>query len=221
MEIDLMRLLNAMLRKWKILVAAVLVFAIGAFVFTKFFVTPMYKSDSIVYVKTSNAQLTYQSFTLAQDLVKTYAVLMKTDGILSDVVTQIEGKTNKEYSLSQIKSMLSVSGIDETEVMRISILCADPHDAQIIADQVVASAEPVIVETVNAQRFTVVTNATLPLSPASPNLTKNIMLAVIIALVLSGGIIVLIEILDKRIKDKQSLIGIIDTPVIGVIPTAN
>lgn len=216
-----MRLLNALLRKWKILVAAVLVFAIGAFVFTKFFVTPMYKSDSIVYVKTTNSQLTYQTFTLAQDLVKTYAVLMKTDGILSDVVTQIEGKTNKEYSLSQIKSMLSVSGIDETEVMRISILCADPHDAQIIADQVVASAEPVIVETVNAQRFTVVTNATLPLSPASPNLTKNIMLAVIIALVLSGGIIVLIEILDKRIKDKQGLIGIIDAPVIGVIPTAN
>ena len=221
MEIDLMRLFKALLSKWKMIIASMIVFAIGALIATKFFITPMYRSDSIVYVKVTNSTATIQTITLAQDLVNTYAVLMKTDGILSDVVTQIEGTTNKEYSLSQIKSMLSISGINETEVMRISVLCADPHDAQIIADPVVASAEPVIVETVNAQKFTIVTNATLPISPASPNLTNNIIISMVIAFVLVGGAIILIEILDKRIKDKFSLEGVIDAPVIGVIPTAN
>lgn len=220
MEIDLMKILKAVVARWKCVIAVALVFAIGAFVATRYFITPMYRSDSVVYVKVTNSQVTLQTITLAQDLVKTYAVLMKTDGILSDVVTQIEGKTNHEYSLSQIKSMLSISSINETEVMRVSVLCADPHDAQIIADQVVASAEPVIVETVSAQRFTVVTNATLPISPASPNLAKNMVLAVAIALLLSVAVIALIEILDKRIKEKDDLRDIIDAPVIGVIPSA-
>lgn len=104
--------------------------------------------------------------------------------------------------------------------MKVSVLCADPHDAQIIVDQVVASAEPIIVDTVNAQKFTVVTNATLPLTPSSPNLVKNIIISVFFSLLLSCGLIALAEILDKRIKDKDSLIGVIDAPVLGVIPSS-
>ncbi len=75
-----------------------------------------------------------------------------------------------------------------------------------------------ILESMENGGFTLVEQATPPLSPFSPQSVRNAILAVIIGLVLGLGLAFLLEYLDRRIKDERTLEKIIGAPVLAGIP---
>ena len=81
-----------------------------------------------------------------------------------------------------------------------------------------ASAEPVIADIMKIKSFEVLDYASLPASPSSPSMIRNIAVAVLLALVLSCVGLILLEMLDKRVKDPGVLSDTLDVPLIGVIP---
>lgn len=64
----------------------------------------------------------------------------------------------------------------------------------------------------------VIDDAHIPGSPIRPNLSLNIAIAAIFALMLAVGIIFLIEFLDNTIKNENELEKASDMPVLGIIP---
>ena len=219
MEMDLKKILGAVARGWKIVVASVAAFAVLTVIVTQFFLTPMYTSNTSVYIKLDDSSaITQTNLNLARSIVDTYDVILESDTVLNDVCDKIKGRTSKDYSMAEIKSMKTSGSINGTEVVRISITCADPEDAQIIADQLVASAEPVIADIMKIKSFEVLDYASLPASPSSPSMIRNIAVAVLLALVLSCVGLILLEMLDKRVKDPSVLSDTLGVPLIGVIP---
>lgn len=224
MEIDVTKLFRVLLKGWKIITLTVVVFLAVAFVYTEFFATPMYKSTSLIYVRPGDAvNTTAGSVTVARDLVPTYRALIDSDQVMSQVKASLEDPSRAEkphykYSISQIRSMKAVTSVEDTEVVKVTVTCADPHDAQLIVDQIIASSEPVITTAIRAEAFQVIDWGTLPSSPSSPNMSKNLLLAFLAAMVLSCGGLILNSLLDKRIKDQQILTEVLSVPVIGIIP---
>lgn len=64
----------------------------------------------------------------------------------------------------------------------------------------------------------VVEDAHLPNSPIKPNLILNLAVAALLALMLSVGIIFLLDYLDNTIKNEDQLEEISELPVLGIIP---
>lgn len=64
----------------------------------------------------------------------------------------------------------------------------------------------------------VIDDAYLPENPIKPNLMLNLAVAVLLALMLSVGIIFLLDYLDNTIKNEDDLQQISDLPVLGIIP---
>ena len=58
----------------------------------------------------------------------------------------------------------------------------------------------------------------LPESPVSPNKTMNIAIAFLLGLMVSVGLVFLIEYLDNTYKSKEQLEKELDIPVLGTIP---
>lgn len=224
MEIDVSKIFRVLLNGWKVIVLVVAAFLAVAFVYTEFIATPMYKSTSLIYVRPGDAVATTSgNVTVARDLVPTYRALIDSDQVMSQVKASLEDPNREilphySYSVSQLRAMKSVTAVDDTEVVKITVTCADPHDAQLIVDQIIASSEPVITSAIRAQAFEVIDWGTLPGSPSSPSLKKNLLIAFLAGVVVSCGALILIDLLDRRIKDQRALSNALEVPVIGVIP---
>ena len=58
----------------------------------------------------------------------------------------------------------------------------------------------------------------LPENPVSPNKTMNIAIAFLLGLMVSVGLVFLLEYLDNTYKNKEQLEKGLDIPVLGTIP---
>lgn len=66
--------------------------------------------------------------------------------------------------------------------------------------------------------FEIAETAEIPLSPFSPKLTSSILLSLFVGLLLGSGLAFLLEALDKRIKDEDSLEREFGLPVLASVP---
>lgn len=220
-ELDLRLLVLALMRKlWLIVLCAVLL-AAAAFGYTKYFVTPMYRASVTIYVNNnrlnvegSTATLTTSDLSVAQRLVSTYVITLKSDRVLNKVAQELD----VQMSASQIRGMISAEAVDNTEVFNVTITNADPALAAQIANAVAKVAPDEISEIVVGSSTKIIDYATVPKSPSSPNVMRNTALGAVIGIVLAAVIAILQELLDVRVREEQDVVRISDAPILGRIP---
>ena len=75
---NVIELLDAMIRRWWVILIAVIVGAVLMFVYTRFFVTPLYQSSVSFYVNNgqrSEDKISTSDISASQSLVDTYIVI--------------------------------------------------------------------------------------------------------------------------------------------------
>lgn len=220
-ELDLRLLLLALMRKlWLIVLCAVIIGA-AAFGYTKYFVTPMYRASVTIYVNNnrlnvegSTATLTTSDLSVAQRLVSTYVITLKSDRVLNKVAQELDVK----LSASQIRGMISAEAVDNTEVFNVTITNADPALAAQIANAVAKVAPDEISEIVVGSSTKIIDYATVPKAPSSPNVMRNTALGAVIGIVLAAVIAILQELLDVRVREEQDVTRLSEAPILGRIP---
>lgn len=204
---------------WIVALCAVLG-ALLLFIYSSFFVTPMYVSTAKMYVYNNdrpNAQISAGDLSASQQLITTYIAIMQSDSVMQQVAKEV----NLGYSASQIRSMFSASPINETEIFKISIRCSNPEHAQKIANAILKIAPDPIKNTVKAGSVEIVDPATLPAYPSSPNVKAEVLKGFIGGAVLSLGVLVAINFLDRRIHNDEDITDSYKLPVLGIIPEIN
>ena len=220
-ELDLRLLMLALMRKlWLIVLCAVVIGAV-AFGYTKYFVTPKYTASVTIYVNNNRlniegntAALTASDISVAQRLVSTYVITLKSDRVLNKVAQELDMK----LSADRIRSMISASAVENTEVFEVRITHTDPATAAQIANAIAKVAPEEISEIVVGSSTKIIDYATVPSSPSSPNVTRNTALGAIIGVALAVVIAVLQELLDLRVREEQDVTRLSDAPILGRIP---
>ena len=64
----------------------------------------------------------------------------------------------------------------------------------------------------------VLTQAEAPLEPSTPKILLNTLLSIFIGTLLAVGIALLLELMDRRIRNVDDVVTALDLPVIGVMP---
>lgn len=220
-QIDLKRLVDALLRKaWALVLAAVLGASI-ALVGTALFITPQYQSSAMFYVNNGSLSIGNASLSLSagdisasRGLVDTYIVILKTRETLNDVIDY----AGVDMTYDQLDSMISAAAVDDTEIFRVTITHPDPETAQKLADAVshiFPKRIDSIIESTSAQ---VVDSAIVPSKPSSPSYTKNTMLGFVIGLVLVAVVVVIRELLDISIRVEEDITRVCAHPVLATVP---
>jgi capsular polysaccharide biosynthesis protein len=75
-----------------------------------------------------------------------------------------------------------------------------------------------IIEIKDADAVRVVDPATLPDKSSSPNVLQNTAIGFTLGLMIGIMTVLIIEMLDKRIKDEDDLLKHYDVPILGIIP---
>ena len=218
-EIDILRLAKALWHRAWALVLAMLVFGGGAYAYARFAIVPLYRATALMYVNNTtlsvgSTSVSLSDLTASQSLVATYSVILKTRLTLNDVLE----RTKLPYTYEEVYPMVSASQVEETEVFSIDVVNADPREAQLIANTIVEVLPGKISQIVDGSSVRTVDYAVLPDKPVSPNKRGYAMRGALLGLLLSGSIVVLLELLDDQVHDEEYLIQNYELPVLAVIP---
>lgn len=215
--IDLLEVLNAVRQHIAVLILCTLATAIAGFAITHFLITPQYESSALMIVNTrqdTTSTVTIDQINSATKLVSTYSIIIKSDTVLQQVIDDL----GLSLSYSDLKGRVTVSAVDDTQVMKITVRSNNPEWARQVCDGITAVSPDVILEAVEAGSVKVISQASYSDVPVSPNIKKNTMLGAMVGLVLCLGVIFLQVILDNKINTEEDVAKYLDMTVVGVIP---
>ncbi|HEL1660350.1 Wzz/FepE/Etk N-terminal domain-containing protein [Streptococcus suis] len=214
-EIDVLFLLKTIWRKkFLILLTAVLTAGL-AFVYSSFLVTPQYESTTRIYVVSQNVEagagLTNQELQAGTYLVKDYREII----LSQDVLTQVATELNLKESL---KEKISVSIPVDTRIVSISVRDADPNEAARIANSLRTFAAQKVAEITKGSDVTTLEEAVPAEAPTTPNTKRNILLGLLAGGILATGLVLVMEVLDDRVKRPQDIEEVMGLILLGIVP---
>lgn len=217
LEIDLKELFGNLLDNWILIAVTTVVAAVIGILGTQLLITPQYKASVNMIVNSrqdSTGSLTNDNITSSKNLISTYAVILKSNIILNEVIEELQ----LPDTYKGLSDRITVEAINSTQVMEVAVEYPDPQVAYQIVEKLVEIAPPVIVDAVEAGSCKVVSQVTVGDEPVSPSLKKNTVLAALIGMVLSMGIIALKVIFRNYILDDDDVAKYLGLPVLAVIP---
>ena len=193
-------------------------FLIGGSVFVLFFgPVPQYQSSTTVlvdYRASETEVLTQNDINLSQKLVQTYTEIIKSLTILNPVIEEMDLSLTPNELLKKI----SVSQVNETEIIKISVTDEDPILARDIANTLAQTFSEEISHIMKVDSTSVLDEAVLPTTPLAQNKVTKIAIAGILGMMVSVGLVFLFEYLDRSIKTADETEHLLGVPVLGVIP---
>lgn len=219
-EINLKELFGYFFSKFVIIIVVTLVMIVGSCVYALCIQKPLYSSyTTIVLTRTSegennDASITQSDITLNQKLVSTYREIMKSRRVLNQVIKNL----NLNYSVGGLSSRITVATEKDTELIRISVSDSDPVLAKEIADEIAYVFSKEIIDIYNIKNVSVIDYAEEAVNPYNVNIIKQTVIAALIGIVLSCGIIFIMFYFDTTIKSVEEVEQKIGLPILGSIP---
>lgn len=219
--IDLLHIFKTLMNKvWIIILVCIITGVIG-FATSAFVIAPKYSASIMLYVNNSSVSLGNASFsissseiTAAQDLVKTYIVILDNRTTLEKVIDD----TDVSYTYKELSTMIEASAVNETEILRVKVVSEDPYEAAKIANSIAVVLPNRISEIIEGASMEVVDSAIVSTQKISPSITKYTAIGIIIGTLLSVICIALFAIMDDTIHDEEYILNNYDYPILAKVP---
>ncbi|HEM3688421.1 TPA: YveK family protein [Streptococcus suis] len=216
-EIDVLSLLRTIWRKkFLILLTAILTTGL-AFAYSAFLVTPQYDSTTRLYVvnqsSDNGAVITTQDLQAGSFLVKDYKEIILSQDVLKNVTTTL-GLTGG------IKDKITVTIPTDTRILSISVRDSDPNQAATIANTLRDEAAKKIIEVTKVSDVTTLEAALPAENPSTPQTKRNLVLGFIVGAFLATALVLVLEVLDDRVKRPQDIEEGLGMTLLGVVPHA-
>ena len=153
----------------------------------------------------------------SQKLVNTYIEILRSNTYMA----KISDNVGLGYSANQIKSMLSMNALNQTEILQIKVTNKNPDHAATILNEILANADSEIIRIAKAGSVEVIDEAFVPRTPSSPNIPKNTMVGLLLGAVLAMAVLFVIYMMDSTIHGETSLTDKYEIPVLGAVPALN
>lgn len=219
--VDLKRLWWAICKKLPLIIAVSILCGALSLAGTIFLMTPKYQSSALFYVNNNNFSLgdtevsiSSGDISASKSLVKSYIVILNSRESLLDVIDY--SGVNRTYG--QLKEMISAAAVDSTEIFRVTVTSPDPVEAEQIANAIAHVLPKRIAGVIEGTSAKVVDHAIVPSAPSSPNRAQNTILGLIVGLILSAGIVALVELFDVTIKTEEDISQCCAYPVLAAVP---
>ena len=217
-EIDVLQLVKVLWKRKFLIVLAALVAGLAAFAYSSFVIKPQYTSTTRIYVVNRNQAdkpgLTNQDLQAGAYLVKDYREIILSQDVLEKVVAD-QKLTMDAKTLGR---KVSVTVPADTRIVSISVRDGNPEEASRIANALREVAAQKIISITRVSDVTTLEEARPATSPSSPNIRRNTMMATIAGVGFVTVIVLLVELLDDRVKRPEDIEEVMHLSLLGVIP---
>lgn len=217
-EIDVFQLVKVLWKRKFVIVLTAIIAGLAAFAYSSFVIKPQYTSTTRIYVVNRNQAdkpgLTNQDLQAGAYLVKDYREIILSQDVLEKVVADqkltMDAKT--------LGKKVSVTVPADTRIVSISVRDGKPEEASRIANALREAAAQKIISVTRVSDVTTLEEARPATSPSSPNIRRNTMMATIAGVGFVTVIVLLVELLDDRVKRPEDIEEVMHISLLGVIP---
>ena len=217
-EIDVFQLVKVLWKRKFLIVLAALVAGLAAFAYSSFVIQPQYTSTTRIYVVNRNQAdkpgLTNQDLQAGSYLVKDYREIILSQDVLEKVVAD----QSLAMDAKTLGRKVSVTVPADTRIVSISGRDGKPEEASRIANALREVAAQKIISVTRVSDVTTLEEARPATSPSSPNIRRNTMMATIAGVGFVTVIVLLVELLDDRVKRPEDIEEVMHLSLLGVIP---
>ena len=218
MEIDVFHLLKILWKRKLLIVLVAFVTGAVAFAYSSFIVKPEFTSTTRIYVVNRNQGdkpgLTNQDLQAGSYLVKDYREIILSQDVLEKVATDLKLELPPKGLASKIKVTVPV----DTRIVSISVTDRAPEEASRIANSLREVAAQKIISVTRVSDVTTLEEARPATSPSSPNIRRNTMLGLLAGAVIMVVTVLLVELLDTRVKRPEDIEDVLQIALLGVVP---
>ena len=222
--INLQEIAYALKKRWKLIALITIAVTLVSAILSFFVIKPQYEAKTKLFIGKQETQennaYNNSDVMMYQQLMKTYAELVKT----SDLVTKAVKSANLDYNQNEIKGILNnltANPSADTQILDLSFKGGNPKEVlkvtEAITDEFISESKELIPNG-NVQ---VIQKPQLPEYPVSPSKKLNILIAFVLGLMVGVGVVLLLEYLDNTFKSREELEKTLDLPIIGAIPDYN
>lgn len=220
-EIDVVQLFKVLWKKKIAIILTAIVAALVAFGVSSFILTPEYSSTTRIYVvnrnQSENAGLTNQDLQAGTYLVKDYKEIILSQDVLEKVISNLK----LEQSGKGLSKKIQVTVPVDTRIVSIVVKDDQPEEASRIANALREVAAEKIIKVTRVSDVTTLEEARPALTPSSPNIRRNTLLAFLAGGAVMVILILLLELLDDRVKRPEDVEEVMQVALLGIIPDLN
>ena len=218
MEIDVFHLLKILWKRKLLIVLVAFVTGAVAFAYSSFIVKPEFTSTTRIYVVNRNQGdkpgLTNQDLQAGSYLVKDYREIILSQDVLEKVATDLKLELPPKGLASKIKVTVPV----DTRIVSISVTDRAPEEASRIANSLREVAAQKIISVTRVSDVTTLEEARPATSPSSPNIRRNTLVGFLAGAVVMVVTVLLVELLDTRVKRPEDIEDVMQIALLGVVP---
>lgn len=216
-EIDLREIFGMLRKRWLMIASITLIAAILAAGVSFFLLKPQYEASTtmiVSYKQNQEALMDYNQLQMSQKLATTYSQIIKSNRIADKVIKKLD----LDLSSKDLNSKISVSQVETTEIFKITVKDNDPELAALIANTEAEIFKQEINEMMKVDSVSTIDVAKVPESPIAPNKVMNIAIATVLGMMVSVGLVFVLEFLDRTYKTPSDIERHLGLPILGAIP---
>ena len=219
--IDVVQLFKILWKKKIAIILTAIVAAVLAFGVSSFVLTPEYSSTTRIYVvnrnQSENAGLTNQDLQAGSYLVKDYKEIILSQDVLEKVISNLK----LEQTGKGLSKKIQVTVPVDTRIVSIVVKDDQPEEASRIANALREVAAEKIIKVTRVSDVTTLEEARPALTPSSPNIRRNTLLAFLAGGAVMVILVLLLELLDDRVKRPEDVEEVMHVALLGIVPDLN
>ena len=201
-EIDLVELFYAIISRWTIILLSTVVFATLAYCYGRFMVTPIYSSNSALYVLSKSTSITSMAdIQVGANLTNDYMVVIKGRPVLEQVIENL----GLDMNYDRLKNKVNVKNESNTRILTISVSDPDIKMAKIIADEIANVSSSFISEKMDQDPPTILQYGYTDTKRVNRSPNSYALIGALAGFIISVGIAILLYLLNDKIMTPEDL----------------
>lgn len=147
----------------------------------------------------------------SQMLTNDVATLLQSDRVMSDAADQLGLPNLRGYNIT-------VTSESTTRVITLQVTSSDAQGSANVANALADCVSNVAQEVMNVESVNMIDEAPTPEAPSGPNRMLYVAVAAMAGLFAAVAIVVLMDVIDTRVRSAEDVEELLELPVIGRIP---
>ena len=215
-EIDISEVLLYFKSKVALIIGIALLIVILGNLYAMFLRVPVYKSSSTIVIASNdtNSANMQADITVNQKLVGTYKEIVKSRSVVEQVIKDLDLK----YSYEELSSNILVEAVQNTEVLKISVLDKNAEQAKKITSMLSEVFKEEVMEIYNLKNDKVLDSASTPTGADNVNFVKDEIIYFGLGMIASFMLVFIMFYFDKNIRSVEQVESRLGLPILGTIP---
>lgn len=218
-EVSVIDIINMMLTFWWFIVILSVLVGGATYTYFKITATPEYKSTACLFINNegqkTSTDVNANAMTGAVNLLPTYIEVLQSKNFINTVSDDLDNK----YTVDEIKSMLKLEALTDTNIISVNVQHADAHVAYLVCSSIINNSRNEIARVFGGGSAET-TEWPEEAKKAEPlHTARNAIIGFLAGAVVAMVIIFLVNMFDTRVKSKDELVAKYGLPILGEIPS--